>query len=125
MPPSNIYETNLAYHIDVEVPGVVNITSFQIQWPNLSTLMIEAKATPQPLVHCGREENGGTIREEKKEAENAVANMNSKSKSDDDGGGVATPLRRHRRGEGHANCARRTEARGPGDGASHCRLMWT
>ena len=87
-PPSDICESKLAYHIDVEVPGVMDINPFQIQWLTPRTLLIDAKAKSRSVVHRGSEEKGKALWEDKTDAEIAAANTQTKSRSDGDDGGA-------------------------------------
>ena len=78
-PASDIRETKLAYHIEIEVPGVSDKKAIQITWLSPHTLQVDGAAT-RPDLERGREGDGESI------WESDPANGVSKSDGENDGG---------------------------------------
>jgi hypothetical protein len=65
-PNTDIRETKLAYHIEIEVPGVGDRQSLLIQWMSPRTLLVEGDIK-RPLVGRGKNAEGETLWEQEGE----------------------------------------------------------
>jgi len=62
-PNTDIRETKLAYHIEIEVPGVTDRKNLLIQWMSPRTLLVEGDIK-RPPVGRGRSTEGETLWEQ-------------------------------------------------------------
>jgi hypothetical protein len=62
-PNTDIRETKLAYHIEIEVPGVTDRKNLLIQWMSPRTLLVEGDIK-RPPVGRGRSAEGETLWEQ-------------------------------------------------------------
>jgi HSP20 family molecular chaperone IbpA len=65
-PNTDIRETKLAYHIEIEVPGVMDRQNLLIQWMSPRTLLVEGDIK-RPLVGRGKNAEGETLWEQEGE----------------------------------------------------------
>ena len=65
-PNTDIRETKLAYHIEIEVPGVTDRQNLLIQWMSPRTLLVEGDIKRPPIGH-GKNAEGETLWEQEDE----------------------------------------------------------
>jgi len=84
-PDSDLRETKIAYHIEMELAGVSDKTSILIQWMSPRTLLVEGKAT-RPDLNRGHEGDGDAMWEPNLEAEAVKAEKRKPDTTAQDGG---------------------------------------
>jgi len=86
-PDSDVRETKLAYHIDLELPGVIDKKDILIQWMSPHTVLVEGKAM-RPGLTRGREATGEAMWESDLVSDATKGSTDEASKNDNfkDGG---------------------------------------
>jgi HSP20 family molecular chaperone IbpA len=83
-PDSDIRETKIAYHIEIELAGLTDMKDILIQWMSSRTLMVEGKTRRTDL--CRSHEGDGEAMWESDLQGSDVENETHESNNDDDGG---------------------------------------
>ena len=85
-PDSDIRETKIAYHIDMELAGVSDKKAVSIQWMSPRTILVEGKSFRPDL--CRGHEGDGEAMWESELVTNGVDNGSETPKNDQDGGPI-------------------------------------
>jgi len=83
-PDSDIRETKIAYHIEIELAGLTNMKDILIQWMSSRTLLVEGKTRRMDL--CRTHEGDGEAMWESDSQPSDVENEMHESNNDEDGG---------------------------------------